>query len=484
MKIINLIKEKFFVYTIISLYIFLLFGLVIINAINFNKKLDKIQLSNILTQDNIVIAKNVNGYVYYLNKTQIENKEKVRNYIKKNFNLDIENIYNTNHIIYLLGKKINKIIEEETPKGIIVLKEKFRYYPYKEIFNHPVGIYNENICFGLEAYNYQISKKNKINKDIVTTLIFPFQYYLYKDGKEGLLKYKGEKFHGVIQDEYGEILAMVSMCRGNDNQIFMNTNNGVINNTFEFGSIIKMFTFALGFHKNIIHLEDKFNISEGAKIGSYKISDVVHNKGVMTVRDIFKFSSNIGTLKIAQKLLSYIGGFLEDLMLNEKIIFDNYVTSNPYLKKNVPEYALLSYCMGYSFSTGMLQVLRAFSSIFTEKFYNPSILKKNKKNNFIKNNYINNKDKIYEILSSTSEATPILKKYNVMGKTGSARILKNKVYIKNTVNVFYICTFMKNNKRYFMLLVMENPNKGGLASGTVKIIAINLINKLMNLNLS
>jgi cell division protein FtsI/penicillin-binding protein 2 len=486
MKSINSVKEKFFIYTIISLYIFLLLSLITINLLNTNKKKDRVELGNIITQDNIVIAKNVNGYVYYLNKNLIKNHQEVENYIKKNFSICFNNINKKNNIIYLLGKKINKI-NEEPPKGIFILKEQFRYYPYKDIFIHPVGIYTENISFGLELYNYEINKKNKNNhnQNIITTLMFPFQYYLYKYGKEGLLKYKGEKFHGVIQNEYGEIVGMVSICRNNNNEIFTTTNNGVVNNTFEFGSIVKFFTFSLGLHKNIISLEDKFNINEGAKIGSHKITDVVANKGTMSVRDIFKYSSNIGTIKIAEKLLKYTEEFFQNIMLNEKITFDNYSSGQPIFKKNPPDYALLSYCMGYSFSTGMLQILRAFIGVFTEDFYKPSILKKkNKKDNFIKKYSLNNKNKIYEILQSTSENTPVLQKNNVIGKTGSARIIKNKVYLKNTVNVFYMCSFVKNNKRYFMLIAMENPSKGGLASGTVKIIASNLINKLMSSNIN
>ena len=75
-----------------------------------------------------------------------------------------------------------------------------------------------------------------------------------------------------------------------------------------------------------------------------------------------------------------------------------------------------------------------------------------------------------------------MKKYKVYGKTGTARILINGHYIINFVNTFYLCSFTKNNKRYFMLIMIEKPHKGPYeASANVKIIASKIIH---NINLS
>lgn len=479
------LKKQLFIYSVISVYIFLFFILLFNNIINYNYIKNKnIKLGEIFTSDNVLIAKTIKGYVYYMEINNINNEDEVNKFIKKYFSdFNIKNIYDNKCKFFLLGKKVNEI-KDTLPKGIIIRRENFRYYPYGEIFAHPVGIWEENIYFGLEKYNYKINKNSPINnlKNIKTTLIFSLQYYLYEGMKKGLKKYNGEKIHGLIQNETGEIVALVSLPNFNPNshKNIINTNNGVINNIFEFGSTIKIFSFLCGLHKGVINEKTLFNISEGGRIGNHKISDVRQNSGYMSVEDIFLKSSNIGTVQISELIWMYIGDFFNSLLLHEKIQFDDYSTPIPYLKtKNQKKYVLQHFSMGYSFSTGMLQVLRAFNCIFTGNLYNPSIIKNP---NINKNNIllvIQNKDLILKMLLRNSDSNPILKKNKVYGKTGTSRILIKNAYVVNLINTFYLCSFEKNNKRYFMLIIMEKPRKGPFeASGNVKHIAAEIINNI------
>jgi cell division protein FtsI/penicillin-binding protein 2 len=480
------IKEQLFIYSVISFYIFLLLILLINNIINYNKNKNKdCNLGEILSAENLVLAKNIKGYVYYLEINNIKNPIEVENFIKKHFDYKIKNT-NSTCKFFLLGKKIHEI-QETIPSGIILRRETFRYYPYGEIFAHPVGIWEENLSFGLENYNYKLNKNSPKNQlqPIKTSLIFSLQYYLYTGMKKGLNTYNSEKIHGIIQNEKGEIVALVSLPNFNPNnhKNITHTNNGVVNNIFEFGSTIKVFSFLCGLDKNVINEKTLFNISEGGKIGNHKISDVRKSSGYMSVEDIFTKSSNIGTIQMSELIYTYIGDFFNNLLLGEKIYFDNYVTPPPFLKTNQKKYVLQHFSMGYSFSTGMLQVLRAFNCIFTDNLYNPSIIKSNT-NNFIKSFPINNKHLMLKMLLRNSESNPILKKNQVYGKTGTARVLVKGTYVVNLVNTFYLCSFTKNNQRYFMLLIMEKPKKGPFeASGNVKHIAAEIIKNILNSNL-
>lgn len=486
------IKEQLFIYSVISFYIFLFFVLLFNNIIHNNNSSNKDinKLGDILTADKVVLAKTIKGYVYYLEINNIVNKEEINKFLKKYFQ-DSKINFNNKCKFFLLGKKVHEI-KEKLPNGIIVRRETFRYYPYGEIFAHPVGVWEENLSFGLEHYNYKINKNCQIKniKPIKTSLVFSLQYYLYEGMKKGLNTYNSEKIHGIIQNEKGEILALVSLPNFNPNnhKNIINTNNGVVNNIFEFGSTIKVFSFMCGLDKNVINEKTLFNISEGGKIGNHKISDVRKNSGYMSVEDIFTKSSNIGTIQMSELIWTYIGDFFNNLLLGEKIQFDNYSTPPPYLKTNQKKYILQHFSMGYSFSTGMLQVLRAFTCIFTGNLYNPSLIESYEKNtvnkNFIKSYNINNKHLMFQMLLRNSESNKILRKNQVYGKTGTARVLVKGNYIVNLVNTFYLCSFQKNNQRYFMLLIIERPHKGPFeASGNVKHIAAEIINNICKSNL-
>ena len=127
----------------------------------------------------------------------------------------------------------------------------------------------------------------------------------------------------LLQMKKNNIVALVSLpnFNPNENHSLSYTNNGVINNIFEFGSTIKIFSFLCGLENNIITKNTNFNLSEGGKIGEYKISDVSQSKGFANVENIFVKSSNVGTIQISELIYMYIGNFFKNLMLNESANF-------------------------------------------------------------------------------------------------------------------------------------------------------------------
>jgi cell division protein FtsI/penicillin-binding protein 2 len=486
MWLFNNLKEKLLFFFVICLYIFICLAVLLNNITHYPSKKTQEYIPEIVSQEQIVLAKNQIGYVYYLDNKKNIDEEEVSKFIRKHFQNSTCNLKKKS--FYLLGKKI-ALISDSLPKGIIVRRENIRYYPYGEIFAYPIGLSNGNIIFGLEVYNkkhaLQISKSK--NKQLNTTIIFPLQYHLYEGAKKGLKNYRAKSIHGLIQNETGEIVAMISLPNfdPNGDKTPTNTNNGVLYNIFEFGSTIKIFSFLLAVHKNLISKDTLFNIAQGAKIGKYSINDVGNRTGQMNFQEILRRSSNIGTVQIAEIIWRDIGEFYKIIMLGDLIKFDDIITAVPKIDYyKAPKYKYLSYCMGYSFSTGMLQVLRAFSSIFTGKIYNPSIIHTNIPKKPLQIIDFHNKKLILDVLLAISDTNPILKKYKVFGKTGTARIIINGTYVKNLLNTFYICSFMKNGKRYFMLLCMERPNSVVMeASGNVKIIAADIINNIMKTNL-
>lgn len=480
----NSIKERFFFFLVIFIYTFLFLAIFFNNMTYKSNKITAPTLPEIVTSDGIVIAKNHKGYVYYLDTKQNENSEEIIHFIQKNFPLFKKEIIKKN-VIYLLGKKILPL-ENQLPKGIIEKREYFRYYPYGEIFAHPVGLCKRNIIFGLELYNKN-HFNNKVGKKLITTLNFAIQYHLYEGLKKGMKTYNSRNIHGIIQNELGEIIAIVSLPNfdPNSDMVPVHTNNGALYNIFEFGSTMKIFTFLLAFHLNVLKKDMVFNISEGAKIGEFEITDVTRNGALINTQEIFKKSSNIGTIKISEMIWRQIGPFFEDMLLAEPIMFNDITTPKPHMQcHGGKKYKYLSFGIGYSCSTGMLQVLRSFTSIFIDKMYMPSIIKDGKKKLPIKNIHFNNKQWMLDTLKSAVRDQPILNKYNVVGKTGTARIIVNGTYVKNLINTFYICSFVKNGKRYFMLLCMERPNcKSMFASTTVMKVAIDIIKNIMKTNL-
>ena len=91
--------------------------------------------------------------------------------------------------------------------------------------------------------------------------------------------------------------------------------NRAIADIFEPGSTFKIFTLAAAFEERIVRLEDEIDTEGGRyKVGKKWISDTHRSNKPLSVRDLVKFSSNVGFIKIGQmlgrdRLHSYLRNF-------------------------------------------------------------------------------------------------------------------------------------------------------------------------------
>ena len=70
---------------------------------------------------------------------------------------------------------------------------------------------------------------------------------------------------------------------------------------FELGSVFKSFTFAEALDTGTWTLADTVDVGTPIHIGGYTINDFEGGHGVITVPQVFTYSSNIGAAKMALK---------------------------------------------------------------------------------------------------------------------------------------------------------------------------------------
>jgi len=110
----------------------------------------------------------------------------------------------------------------------------------------------------------------------------------------------------MMDPRSGEVLAMAAVPTYNPNDpqgaAEAGARNRAITDAFEPGSTMKTFTIAAALDAGVVKPDDRFDCLMGRMmVGKYTIHDT-HPHGVLTVADVFKFSSNIGATKIARKL--------------------------------------------------------------------------------------------------------------------------------------------------------------------------------------
>jgi cell division protein FtsI (penicillin-binding protein 3) len=110
----------------------------------------------------------------------------------------------------------------------------------------------------------------------------------------------------VMNPATGEVLAMASVPTYNPNDPGDISGGGARNraiaDAYEPGSTMKTFTIASALDAGVVRADDRFDCLQGKMmVGKYSIHDT-HAHGVLTVAEVFKFSSNIGATKIARRL--------------------------------------------------------------------------------------------------------------------------------------------------------------------------------------
>jgi cell division protein FtsI (penicillin-binding protein 3) len=152
-----------------------------------------------------------------------------------------------------------------------------------------------------------IDSSSSAGKDLVLSLDRYLTYETERILAETVTKYNAKAGMSVMIDpRTGEILAMASVPTYNPNDpsdaAKRGARNRTISDTFEPGSTLKTFTFAAALDAGKVRPEDKFDCQMGQLVvGKFHIRDD-HPKGVLTAAEVFKHSSNIGTVKIARRI--------------------------------------------------------------------------------------------------------------------------------------------------------------------------------------
>ncbi|MCK5163264.1 MAG: penicillin-binding protein 2 [Desulfobacula sp.] len=311
----------------------------------------------------------------------------------------------------------------------------------------------------------------------------------------------------VMRPQTGELLSIAHFPQFNPNN-FKNYDNIIYRNraitdAFEPGSAMKVFTAAAALEKGFAPKSIFFCENGTYKIGTFTINDT-HPHTWLSINQIIKFSSNIGSVKIAETigdkaLYNYLASFGFGNKTRVGCPGETSGSLSPYRKWSKIDTGAISFGQGVSVSA--IQLISGISAIANNgNLMKPLLIKK----------IISNKGKalreyhpetIRRVISSKSaqqvkrmmslavkeEGTGVkaaMAGYTVCGKTGTAqKALKNKKgYSKNK----YISVFggfaPENNPELAILVVIDEPRKqyygGDVAAPAFKTIMAESFNYL------
>ena len=113
---------------------------------------------------------------------------------------------------------------------------------------------------------------------------------------------------GIVLDVHtGEVLAMSSLPDYDPNDpaeaLEKDRMNRATAGVFEMGSVFKAFNTAMALDSGLVSMDDTFDATQAAaKVRSRTINDFHAKRRVLTVPEVFIYSSNIGSARMARKV--------------------------------------------------------------------------------------------------------------------------------------------------------------------------------------
>jgi cell division protein FtsI (penicillin-binding protein 3) len=148
---------------------------------------------------------------------------------------------------------------------------------------------------------------NGVGSDVILTIDRYLTFITERAISEARELHHAKAVIAVLLDpRTGEVLAMASVPSYNPNDPGGSGESGArnraITDVFEPGSTMKTFSISAALDAGAVTPTDSFDCQMGRMmVGKYAIHDT-HPHGILTVAEVFKFSSNIGATKIARRL--------------------------------------------------------------------------------------------------------------------------------------------------------------------------------------
>tara|TARA_Y100000590_G_scaffold26411_1_gene29738 strand:+ start:2707 stop:4434 length:1728 start_codon:yes stop_codon:yes gene_type:complete len=444
------------------------------------KKIDYLKnRRDIVDRNGTILATNVILYDVGVRPKLLKEKEKKNLLIKLGLlfpEINIKKIEQklNNDKFFSLGKRLTPKEKDlfwlMGNKAFVFDPKPSRIYPQTNLFSHVLG-QTDDINLGISGvekyFNKILNDKKKINYPLNLTLDSNLQFLI----REELIKAKNDFNNigsgAILMDvDNGEILSLVSLPDYDLNKRFsINDNiytNKITLGVYELGSVFKTFTVAAGLENKVVKPETIFeNLEHSIRCDKYTITEHDKLPQNLNTEEILVRSSNIGAVRIAQKIgTEKYKNFLNELGILESINFDLEEVGTPIpFRWGKCRLATTSY--GHGITTTPLQLARAYAILSNGGYkIEPHIFKNDqkifkKKKQIISYKTSNEINLMLRKVVSMDEGTANfanVEGYDVGGKTGTAL----KYNSKEKLNTF-VSIFPSNRPKYVLLVMLDEP---------------------------
>jgi cell division protein FtsI (penicillin-binding protein 3) len=362
------------------------------------------------------------------------------------------------------------------------LNENKRVYPNGSEVSHLIGhvnVDNQGIAgmekwldsHGLAALHMAGFATDRLQRPVELAVDLRVEHALRDELVAGLEKFKAKAASGVVADvNTGEVVAMVSLPDYDPNNpreaLDPSRINRLTTGVYEMGSTFKALTLAMALDSGKITLKSSFDARVPLRYGRFTIHDFHAQHRVLTLPEIFTYSSNIGTARIALSLgVEYHKWFLRKMGQLDRLRTELPESAEPLVPKRWGELNTVTIAFGHGLSVAPLQAVMGISALMNGGILiPPTFLKRTQAEamklgkRVIKQETSEKMRYLMRLNAEIGTATKAdVKGYYVGGKTGTSEKIINGRYSKTKVLNSFTAVLPADKPRYLLLIMIDDP---------------------------
>lgn len=357
--------------------------------------------------------------------------------------------------------------------GVYLQKDERRVYPHGNLVSHVLGycgIDNEGLA-GVEKFFDQRLRTDK--EPVQLAIDVRVQHIVREELQRGILEFQAEGGNAMVIDvESGDVVAMVSLPDFNPNLPNSNAIEATFNrNTlgiYESGSTFKIFNTSIALESGRAKLSTIYDASAPIRVGSKQISDFKGKNRPLTVREVFIYSSNIGSAKMALDFGSSLQRqYFELFGLMRQPVIELPEVSPPLLPRVWSDVTTMTVAYGYGIAVSPLMLVDGVRKIIAQESPRPLTLLKRTAAEEAKVENVSRvvsqktsqhiRDLMRLVVTEGTAKKADVPGYDVIGKTGTAHKNQGGRGYNNARMVSFIGAFPKDHPRYIKILFLDNP---------------------------
>ncbi|SNY94378.1 cell division protein FtsI (penicillin-binding protein 3) [Cohaesibacter sp. ES.047] len=381
-----------------------------------------------------------------------------------------------------VSPKQQQAVHEAGIPGIAFLHENRRFYPAGKTASHIVGLVNvDNVGIagiekyvdenGLSALREAGFATTEDQKPVQLSIDLRVQHALRDELFKSMTKYKAIAAAGIVLNaKTGEVMGMASLPDYDPNDPVDVSKpdrlNRITAGTYEMGSVFKAITTAMALDSGVVSLQDSFDARQPIRVRGNTISDFHGKKRILSVPEVFIYSSNIGTAKMALKVgREQHEAFLKRVHMLDRLQTELPESRSPSYPSKWTDLSTMTISFGHGLSVAPIQLAATAAAVMNGGYYmKPTFLKRSKEQ----------AKEISERLfrDQTSADMRYLMRLNAIkgsgkrsrvdgylvgGKTGTAEKVVDGKYSHDKLLTSFLAAFPIDNPEYVVLVMLDEP---------------------------